>query len=363
MNKAFKFRLYPNKDQLELLNKTFGCVRFIYNKMLDDRIEYYQLTGKKLKNTPAMYKSEYEWLKEVDSLALANAQMNLDKAYRNFFRTPSVGFPRFKSKKNNRKSYTTNCVNSNIRIEKKLLILPKLKGVKIKQHRVVPDHYRLKAVTISKTPTNKYFASMLFEYDEEIENTVVQEILGLDYSMKQLYEGSDGKNGKYPKYYGRSLDKLKRVSRQFSKCDKGSNNGAKLRLKVAKVHEKVANQRKDFLHKKSRQIANVYDVVCVEDLDMKAMSKELRLGKGVMDNSYGMFLSMLNYKLVDQGKKLVKINKWFPSSKKCSHCGYVKEILALSERLFTCEACGKVIDRDYNASKNIKEEGLRQLLA
>ena len=363
MNKAYKFRLYPNNEQKKLINKTFGCVRFIYNKMLSDRIDYYEDTGKSLNNSPAMYKTEYEWLKEVDSLALSNAQLNLNKAYKNFFRTPSIGFPKFKSKKRNHFSYTTNYVNNNIRIEGKHLILPKLKGVKVKQHRQIPEDYNLKSVTIGKTPTGKYYASILYEYDEKIEKVEISQAIGLDFSMKELYVGSDGNSAYYPKYYIKSLDQLKKLSKQLSNCKKGSKNRKKLRLKVAKLHEKVANQRKDFLHKHSRQIVNVYDVVCVEDLNMKAMSKSLKFGKSVMDNSYGAFLSMLEYKLKEQGKHLIKIDKWFPSSKKCSSCEYVKSELLMSERIYICDACGLVLDRDYNASINIKEEGLRQLLA
>jgi len=363
MNKAFKFRIYPNKLQGELINKTFGCVRFAYNKMLSDRIEYYEETGKMLKNTPAMYKTEYEWLKEVDSLALANAQLNLNKAYKNFFRTPSIGFPKFKSRKGSHKSYTTNYVNNNIRLLDKHLVLPKLKAVKIKQHRIIPNGYKLKSVTISRTPTDKYYASILYVYEEVIEAVKINEIVGLDFSMKELYFASDGSSADYPKYYRKTLDQLRKLSRQVSHCKKGSKNRYKLRLKLAKLHEKVANQRKDFLHKKSRQIANVYDVVCVEDLNMKIMSKSLKLGKSVMDNSYGTFLSMLEYKLKDQGKHLVKIDRWYPSSKTCSGCGNVKKELLLSERMYTCDTCGMTLDRDYNASINIKEEGLRQLVA
>lgn len=362
MNKAFKFRLYPNANQKQLMAKTFGCVRFIYNEMLSERIEYYKLTGEILKNTPAMYKSDHVWLKEVDSLALANAQLNLNKAYKNFFRTPSVGFPKFKSKKNNHMSYTTNNVNHNIRIEDKKLILPKLKGVRVKQHRVIPVTYRLKSVTISRTPTDKYYASILFEYDKKIELVEIKEVLGLDFSMKELYVSSDGKSAEYPRFYRKSLDQLRRLSKQLSACTKGSKNRVKLRLKVAKLQEKIANQRKDFLHKKSRQIANVYDVVCVEDLNLKSMSRCLKFGKSVMDNSYASFLTMLAYKLNDEGKQLVKVNKWFPSSKQCSSCGHVKKTLALSERTYRCEVCGLEMDRDKNASINIAVEGMHQLM-
>lgn len=169
MNKAYKFRIYPNKEQEILFDKTFGCVRFIYNHMLADKIAYYKETKKKLNNTPAQYKKEFEWLKEVDSLALANAQLNLQTAYNNFFRDKKIGFPKFKSKKSNRHSYTTNFVNNNIKLENGYLVLPKVKAVKLKQHREIPQDYQLKSVTVSKTPTGKYYASILFEYEYKVE--------------------------------------------------------------------------------------------------------------------------------------------------------------------------------------------------
>lgn len=363
MNKAFKFRIYPNSEQEVLIAKTFGCVRFIYNKMLGDKIEYYKRTNQKLKNTPAQYKKEFEWLKEVDSLALANAQMNLQTAYNNFFRKPKTGFPKFKSKRNNKKSYTSNFVNGNIKLENGFIVLPKLKAVKIKQHRSIPKDYKLKAVTVSKTASGKYFASILYEYEVDIKTVQPKTFLGLDFSMKELYLSSDGVSAEYPRYYRQSLDQLKREQRKLSLCQKGSKNRNKQRIKVAKIHEKVTNQRKDFLHKQSKQITNAVDAVCIEDLDMKGMSQALNFGKSVMDNGFGMFVSMLNYKLMEQGKQLVKIDKWFPSSKRCSGCGTVKKTLLLSERSYHCEDCGMTMDRDYNASINIKVEGIRLLLA
>lgn len=363
MNKAFKFRIYPTREQEEFLAKTFGCVRFVYNKMLSDRIEYYKETGESLNNTPAQYKKEFEWLKEVDSLALANAQLNLNKAYKNFFREKSVGFPKFKSRKSKHRSYTTNYVNGNIKLEDGYLTLPKLKAVKIKQHRMVPDDYMLKSVTISKTPTGKYFASILYEYEMHIELVKPEKFVGLDYSMKELFITSEGLSAEYPRYYRLSLEKLKKEQRKLSKCESGSNNRNKQRMKVAKLHEKVANQRKDFLHKASRQITNAVDAVCIENLSMKGMSQALNFGKSVSDNSFGAFTSMLDYKLKEQGKQLIKIDKWFPSSKLCSVCGQIKDALSLSNRTYHCEHCGLIIDRDYNASINIRNEGMRILSA
>jgi putative transposase len=363
MNKAFKFRIYPNKEQIILMSKTFGCVRFIYNKMLSDRIIHYNETGKSLKNRPAQYKKDYEWLKEVDSLALCNAQLNLDRAYSDFFRDKSVGFPKFKEKKHNRASYTTNLVNGNIKLDKGYLVLPKLKAVKIKQHREIPEGYRLKSVTASRTPSGKYYASILYEYEKIIEQVKPDTFIGLDYSMKDLFISSEGVSANYPGYLRKSLEKLKKEQRKLSKCQKGSNNRNKQRIRVARLHEKVTNQRKDFLHKQSRQITNVADVVCIEDLNMKGMSQSLNFGKSVSDNSFGAFTNMLEYKLKEEGKQLVKIDKWFPSSKMCSKCGNIKETLSLSERTYICDFCGTILDRDYNASINIRDEGMRLLLA
>lgn len=359
-NKAYKFRIYPNQEQQILFAKTFGCVRFIYNHMLSDKIKYYEETKQKLNNTPAQYKTEFEWLKEVDSLALANAQMNLQTAYNNFFRSPKVGFPKFKSKKSNRKSYTTNCVNGNISIENGHIKLPKIGLIKMKQHRLIPSEYKLKSVTVSQTPSGKYYASVLFEYENQVQEQTPQTFIGLDFSMHELYKDSNGNEPCYPRYYRQSEQKLKREQRKLSLMQKGAKNRDKQRIKVAKMHEKVANQRKDFLHKQSRQIANAYDCVCIENLDMKAMAQALNFGKSVLDNSWGMFVTFLQYKLEEMGKKLVKVDKFFASSQTCHVCGYKNvKTKNLSVRVWDCPECGTHHDRDVNAAINIKNEGMR----
>ena len=359
-NKAYKFRIYPNQEQQILFAKIFGCVRFIYNRMLSDKIKYYEETKQKLNNTPAQYKKEFEWLKEVDSLALANAQMNLQTAYNNFFRSPKVGFPKFKSKKSNRKSYTTNCINGNISIENGHIKLPKIGFVKLKQHRLIPSEYKLKSVTVSQTPSGKYYASILFEYENQIQDKELYNFLGLDFSMLELYKDSDGNEPAYPRYYRQAEKRLKREQRKLSLMQKGSKNRDKQRRKVAILHEKVASQRKDFLHKQSKKIANSYDCVCIEDLDMKAMSQALHFGKSVSDNGWGMFVTFLQYKLEEMGKKLVKVDKFFASSQTCHVCGY-KNIKTknLSVRVWDCPECGTHHDRDVNAAINIKNEGMR----
>lgn len=364
MNKAYKFRIYPNEEQKILFAKTFGCVRFIYNKMLSDKIEYYHKTQKKLNNTPAQYKTEFEWLKEVDSLALANAQLNLQKAYNNFFRDTKVGFPKFKSKKHNRHSYTTNNQHGTIYLCDGYIKLPKIGLVKIKQHRNIPSEYILKSVTVSQTPSGKYYVSILFEYENQISKVDIHNSLGLDYSMHELYVDSEGGEPEYPRYYRRAEKRLQTEQRKLSLMTKGSKNRNKQRLKVAKLCERISNQRKDFLHKKSRQIANVYDLVSVEDLDMKGLSQSLNFGKSVSDNGWGMFISFLKYKLEEQGKQLIKVSRFFPSSQLCSVCRCKHSITKdLSVRKWTCPDCGTHHNRDVNAAINIRNEGLRIALS
>ena len=364
MNKAYKFRIYPNAEQQIILAKTFGCVRFIYNQMLSDKINHYEETKQKLNNTPAQYKSKFPWLKEVDSLALANAQMNLQTAYNSFFRNTKIGFPKFKSKKSNRRSYTTNCVNGNISIDNGFLKLPKVGLVKLKQHRLILSNYKLKSVTISQTPSGKYYASVLFEYENQIQEQELHDFLGLDFSMHGLYKDSNGNEPAYPRYYRQAEERLKREQRKLTLMQKGSKNRSKQRIKVANLHEKVANQRKDFLHKQSRQIANAYDCVCIENLDMKAMSQSLNFGKSVADDGWGMFVTFLKYKLEETGKRLVKVNKFFASSQICNVCGYKNTATKnLSIRAWDCPECGAHHDRDINAAINIRNEGMRLVLA
>ena len=234
----------------------------------------------------------------------------------------------------------------------------------MKQHRTIPEKYSLKSVTVSQTPSGKYYASVLFEYENQVQEQELNEFLGLDFSMHELYKDSNGNEPAYPRYYRQAERRLKREQRKLSKMQKGSQNRDKQRIKVAKLHEKVANQRKDFLHKQSRQITNAYDCVCMEDLDMQAMSQALNLGKSVSDNGWGMFVTFLKYKLEEQGKKLVKVDKFFASSQTCSNCGYVnKETRDLSIRNWDCPECGAHHDRDVNAAINIRNEGMRIVFA
>src|SRR5574344_487719 len=360
-NKAYKFRLYPNKEQSILIDKTFGCVRFIYNRMLSDKIDYYKETKQKLNNTPAQYKKEFEWLKEVDSLALANAQIHLQTAYNNFFRSPKTGFPKFKSKKKSKLSYTTNNQSGTISItDNKHIRLPKLKDVKIKMHREILDTHIIKSATISKTPSGKYYISVLVEYDfvPPVISLDKNKALGLDYASHSFYVDSQNREADYPKFYRNVQKKLAKEQRKSSLMKYSSNNYYKQKLRVAKLHEHISNQRKDWMHKLSTQLANEYDYICVEDINMQNIAQSLKLGKSTNDNGFGMFRVILNYKLEDRGKKLIKIDKWFPSSKMCRFCGNVNKELTLDDRVWTC-ICGEVINRDENAAINILNEGLR----
>ena len=298
-----------------------------------------------------------------DSLALANAQMNLQTAYNNFFRDTKIGFPKFKAKHRDKDSYTTNNVNNNIRIVDKKIKLPKLGFIKMKQHREIPSNQIIKSCTLSKSPSGKYFVSILVEYFQEVQpiSPKRENVLGLDFDMKHLYTDSQDVKADYPRFYRKALARLAREQRKLAKCTKGSNNRRKQKIKVAKVHEKVANCRKDFLHKKSREMVNSYDAIVIEDLNMKSMSQCLNFGKSVGDNAWGMFTTFLKYKLENEGKLLVRVDKWFPSSKTCHYCGEINKGFELSDREWICESCGCAIDRDYNASKNIRDEGFRLL--
>lgn len=363
VNRAYKFRLYPNKEQEILFMKTFGCVRFIYNKMLSDKNRYYEKTKQKLNNTPAQYKNEFPWLKEVDSLALCNAQMNLQTAYNNFFKRPDVGFPKFKSKKHNKDSYTTNNNNKGqIRIENGKIKFQKIGFVKLKQHQTIPEYQKIKSATITKTKSGKYFVSILVEFEKEFPNKCLNKknALGLDYASHSFYVDSQGKEANYPKFYFKAQKILKKEQRKLSLMKYDSNNYHKQKIRIAKIQEHIANQRKDWIHKLTTCLADTYDYICIEDINMKSMAQNLKLGKATNDNGFGIFRTYLSYKITERGKQLVKINKWVPSSKTCRFCGYVNKELKLADRVWTCK-CGQVLNRDENAAINIKNIGLAMI--
>lgn len=374
-NKAIKYRIYPTTKQKMMFVKTFGCCRKVYNRMLSDKIVCYKTTKSFGKQTPAMYKKEYPFLKEVDSLALANVQRNLESAFRNCFsklRKKNNGFPQYKSAKHSRKSYTTNNQKGTVAIiEGKYIKLPKIYKIKAVIHRIPEKDWIIKSATISQESDGNYYISILFEYADTVNTYIVDKnnAIGLDYASDGLYVDNNGNTGSPHKYYRESHNKLAKAQRRLSrmkgskKNEAKSNNYIKQLNKVNKIHRHIASQRLDNLHKKSTEIANRYDVVCVESLNMRSMSnKGFGNGKATMDNGYGMFLSMLEYKLSDREKYLVRVDKWYPSSQICSWCGNHNALLKnLAVRKWDCPSCGSHHNRDVNAAKNILQEGLRLL--
>ncbi len=376
-NKAIKYRLYPDKKQIEFFLKTFGCCRKVWNLMLSDKIAYRNLSGNNFTFTPAYYKELYPFLKEVDSLALANVQLHLQIAYNNFFRglnkkaKKRSGFPKYKSKKHARKSYTTNNQGGTISLSDNSVKLPKIGEIKAKIHRKPLDDWKIKSATVSMESEGNFYVSVLFEYEDVPCSYTVDpdKAIGLDYSSEHLYIDSNGNIGTNHKYYRESHRKLVKEQRKlarkrgFRKGETPSKNYLKQKLKVSKIHKHIAKQRLDNLHKTSTEIANQYDIVCVEDLNMTSLSnKGFGNGRATMDNGYGMFLNMLSYKLSDHGKYLVKVDKWYPSSQICSCCGYRNPLLKdLKVRKWECPVCHVLHGRDKNAAINIRNEGLRLL--
>ena len=361
--KSYKFRLIPNLEQRILFEKTFGCSRFIWNQMLADKIAHYEETGELLKNTPAQYKSRFPWLKEVDSLALCNIQLNLSAAYKNFFRS-GFGFPNFKSKKT-AQSYKTNNNNGRIALLDGKVKLPKVGLVELKLHRQPKG--LIKSATISKTATGKYYISILCE-EEILPLPKTDSNLGIDLGLENFAILSTGDKVGNPKFLVSLSKKLAKEQKVLSRRGllakkKGvklseSSNYQKQKLKVARLHEKIAHQRKDFLHKLSTNLIKNHDVICIEDLASRNLMKNHHLARAIGDVSWSEFVRQLRYKADWYGKKIVTISRWFPSSQLCSACGVNSGKKALSIREWTCENCGIHHDRDINASLNILKEGL-----
>ena len=360
-NKAYKFRLLPDKEQQKLFAKTFGCTRFTWNKLLEYTKSLYKEHGKITILTPAQLKDQFSFLKEVDSLALANVQLALKQAVKRCF-DGLAQFPHFKNKRCAKKSYTTNNQEASqaIRIEGNYIRLPKIGFVKMIMHRQIKPHEKIKSCTVTQTASGNYYISILVEgisYQEPI-RIAQDKVLGLDFSMTFLYVTSEGERANYPRFYRKAEEKLVKLCQSLSRKVKGGKNWHKARLKLVRFYEYIAFLRNDFLHKLSYRLAEQYDAIIIEDLNMQAMSQALNFGKSVHDNGWGKFVFMLSYKLADRGKQLIRIDKWFASSKTCSSCGKVKESLELSERWYMCEQCGYSQDRDINAALNIRTAGM-----
>lgn len=369
-NKAYLYRIYPTMEQEGLIQKTFGCVRFVYNHFLNDRITEYRENGKSLSyfqqsKALTVLKKEYPWLQEPDKNALQNALRDLNTAYQNFFRGVKkgqhVGFPKFKSKKHDRKSYSTaNNNGRDIRIDGNKIHLPKLQFVKARVSREIPEGHRIISATISQRPSGKYFVSIMTEYEQEAQTVELDrnKAIGLDYSSPHFYLDSNGESADMPHFYRDAEKRLSREQRKLSKMTKGGCNYEKQRIRVAMAYEKVRNSRNDWQHKLSTRLADQYDYICVEGINYQDMARGLKLAKATNDNSFGQFRSMLAYKMAERGKKLITIDKWFPSSKMCRFCGAINSELTLKDREWDC-VCGAHLLRDHNAAINIREEGLR----
>ena len=360
---AYKYRIFPNIEQKVFFAKCFGCVRFFYNKSLSDMNEIYKSTDKFKNITPASYKEDYSFLKEVDSLALSNAQLNRNIAFKDFIKQndkSSKDKPNFKSKRNDQ-SYTTNMVNGNIKISSnnRYISIPKCSRIRIKMHRTFIG--TIKSVTVSRTTDNKYYMSILVETEiEQLEPT--DKMIGLDLGLKSLIVDSNGHKYKNHKYLTKSQDKLAREQRKLSKMMKGSNNRNKQRIKVARLHKKIYNQRNDYLHKLSKSIIDENQIICIESLSVKDMMNDSKLARNISDVSWSKFVSMLIYKADWYGRKLIKVPDNYPSSQLCHVCGYKNSITKdLAIRKWTCPKCGSVHDRDINAAKNILSKGIEIL--
>lgn len=363
-NKAYKFRIYPNKEQQKLIEINFNCCRFIYNKILEKKLEYYKKTKKEIIITPAQYKQRFEWLKDADSYALSNEQIYVQYAFHIFLKSKGKIIPKFKSKKREKKRYTTsNTAGHIIRINNYHQIhLCKLGWVRFVEHRSIPQEYKIKSATISQEGSGKYYISILTEYEYDNTGKILdrRKSIGLDYSSHDFYVDNQNNVPENLRHYYRNLQKkLAFHQRRLSHMKKDSNNYKRQKIIIAKICEKIANQRKDFIEKESTKIIKLYDIICIEDIDLKEMSHTLKLGKSTLDNAFGMFRIRLEQKAKALGKRVVKIDKWFPSSKKCHNCGFINHSLKLSDRKWVCPKCGSSLNRDENAAINILHEGLR----
>lgn len=369
MLRAYKYRIYPTNEQKALFAKTFGCCRFVYNWALNLKITAYKERKETLGNVyltnlmKSELKAEHDWLKEVNSQSLQSALRNLDTAYANFFRnTKAVGFPKFKSRKSGQSFLCPQ--HCSIDFAKGTITIPKAKDIPAVLHRKFKG--TVKTVTVSMTPSGRYFASVLVDtviQEQKTSEPVHDTAIGIDLGIKSLAVCSDGRTFDNPKNLQRSLEHLALLQKRMSRKRKGSANRNKARIRVARLQEHIANCRRDNLHKIAHALTHDSQVrtICMEDLNVKGMQRNYHLAQAVGDASFGTFLTMLEYKCRWYGVNLIKIDRFAPSSKTCGKCGYVYKGLKLSERSWTCPECGTHHDRDFNAACNIKESGLKAL--
>ena len=371
MEYSYRFRIYPSIAQAQQIRRTFGCCRFVWNHYLSQRIEAYRETGKSLtrfmqdKNLTSLKKQEETiWLREVDATALQSSLRDLDIAYRNFFRRVKKrekhGYPKFKSKKNHRQSYKSKCVGNNIKVLEGAVQLPKLGKVKCQVSKHVEG--RILSATVSQTPSGKYFVALCCTDVDMEPLPSTGAVVGIDMGLKALAITSDGVEYPNHKHLSKSQKELTKLQRKLSRKTKGSNRWDKAKQKVARLYERITNQRKDTLHKLSTKLIRENDIICIENLAVKNMVKNHNLARAIADASWGEFRRQLTYKAKWYGRKLVVIDRFYPSSQICSACGAkwpgTKD---LSVREWTCPKCSTVHDRDVNAAKNILAEGLRML--
>ena len=359
--RAYKYRIYPDKEQRDFFERTFGCVRLFYNTSLDEMNKLYKEKKEYKDITPASYKERFPFFKEVDSLALANAQLNRNKALKSFFRKQNK-FPKFKAKRN-KQSYSTNNQNVTVYLSEdgKYISLPKIKNIKIKMHRKFDGV--IKTVTVSKECDDTYYVSILVEENIEAKPKSNNSV-GIDLGIKSYIVDSNSERIDNPKYLTKSLLRLAIEQRKLSHMKKGGKNRNKQRIKVARLHRRIRNQRNDFLQKLSSKYINENQVIVLEDLNIKQMEQDSRLSRLIVDASWSKFVSMLEYKGNWYGRDIIKVPTYYPSSQLCSSCGYQnKEIKDLSIREWVCPKCGATHSRDHNASINILNKGLDILKA